>query len=32
MREAAPDPPKGLDEKATLSAFLDWYRDVVVRK
>jgi uncharacterized damage-inducible protein DinB len=32
MRSAAPDPPSGLDEKATLSAFLDWYRDVVVRK
>jgi uncharacterized damage-inducible protein DinB len=32
MRSAAPDPPSGLDEKATLAAFLDWYRDVIVRK
>jgi uncharacterized damage-inducible protein DinB len=32
MRTAAPDPPSGLDEKATLCAFLDWYRDAVVRK
>jgi uncharacterized damage-inducible protein DinB len=32
IRDALPFPEPGLDEKATLSTFLDWYRDVVVRK
>lgn len=32
MREAPPFPATGLDEKQTLCAFLDWHRDVVVRK
>jgi len=32
MREAGAFPRTGLDEKATLSAFLDWYRDAVARK
>jgi uncharacterized damage-inducible protein DinB len=32
IRDALPFPEPGLDEKATLSTFLDWYRDVIVRK
>jgi hypothetical protein len=32
LRPALPDPPYAADEKITLSAFLDWYRDVMLRK
>lgn len=32
IRPALPDPPVDADEKTTLSSFLDWYRDAMVRK
>jgi uncharacterized damage-inducible protein DinB len=32
LRPPLPDPPTAADEKTTLCAFLDWYRDNVVRK
>ncbi len=32
LRAPLPDPPTAADEKTTLSAFLDWYRDNLVRK
>ena len=32
IRPALPDPPHSADEKTTLSAFLDWYRDAMLRK
>ena len=32
LRAPLPDPPTPADEKTTLSAFLDWYRDNLVRK
>ncbi len=32
LRPPLPDPPTAADEKTTLSAFLDWYRDNLVRK
>jgi uncharacterized damage-inducible protein DinB len=32
IREALPDPPVDADEKTMLSAYLDWYRDAVLRK
>ena len=32
LRPPRPDPPYAADEKTTLSAFLDWYRDVMLRK
>lgn len=32
IRPALPDPPVAADEKTTLSAFLDWYRDALLRK
>ena len=32
IRPALPDPPYEADEKTTLSSFLDWYRDVILRK
>jgi uncharacterized damage-inducible protein DinB len=32
IRSAMPDPPVDADEKTTLSAFLDWYRDALLRK
>ncbi len=32
LRPPLPDPPTAADEKTTLSAFLDWYRDSLVRK
>lgn len=31
-RPPLPDPAVAVDEKATLSAFLDWYRDAALRK
>lgn len=32
IRPALPDPPVAADEKTTLCAFLDWYRDAILRK
>ncbi|MDQ6857216.1 MAG: DinB family protein [Candidatus Dormibacteraeota bacterium] len=32
LRPPLPDPPTAADEKTTLSAFLDWYRDNLERK
>ncbi|HEY2592383.1 MAG TPA: DinB family protein [Chloroflexota bacterium] len=32
LRPPLPDPPTSADEKTTLCAFLDWYRDNLVRK
>src|SRR2546423_1579837 len=32
IRAPLPDPPLAADEKATLGAFLDWYRDALLRK
>jgi uncharacterized damage-inducible protein DinB len=32
LRPPLPDPPTAADEKTTLSSFLDWYRDNLVRK
>ncbi len=32
LRPPLPDPPTAADEKTTLSAFLDWYRDNLIRK
>lgn len=32
IRPPLPDPPYAADEKTTLAAFLDWYRDTILRK
>lgn len=32
LRPPLPDPPTAADEKTTLCAFLEWYRDTLVRK
>lgn len=32
IRSALPDPPYAADEKTTLTSFLDWYRDAILRK
>jgi uncharacterized damage-inducible protein DinB len=32
IRPPLPDPPVGVDEKSMLVAFLDWYRDNLLRK
>jgi uncharacterized damage-inducible protein DinB len=32
IRSPLPDPPVDADEMATLTSFLDWYRDAMVRK
>ncbi|PZR77798.1 MAG: Mini-circle protein [Candidatus Aeolococcus gillhamiae] len=32
LRPSLPDPPTAADEKTTLVAFLDWYRDCLLRK
>jgi uncharacterized damage-inducible protein DinB len=32
IRPPLPDPPTAADEKTTLTAFLDWYRDNLLRK
>jgi hypothetical protein len=32
IRAPLPDPPLAADEKTTLGAFLDWYRDALLRK
>jgi uncharacterized damage-inducible protein DinB len=32
IRPPLPDPPYAADEKTTLTSFLDWYRDAILRK